>query len=366
MAAQAQEPLPPGAVVGILGGGQLGRMTAQAAAALGYRSHILCPEADAPATQVTPLATIAAYTDEAALREFAKAVDVVTYEFENVPFSAAETLARYVPVRPGPEILHICQNRLREKDFCTDAGVPTAPYAPVASQAELQDGVAKLGRPCVLKTAELGYDGKGQALIERETDLDGIWPRFSRAAATTGVVLEGFVDFRLEVSVIVARAMDGARQTYVPVENQHKDQILDQTIVPARVSARVADKAEGIARHLAEKMGLVGLLAIEMFVTADEQVLVNELAPRPHNSGHWTLDAAVTSQFEQTVRAIAGLPLGAPDRLCDAVMKNLLGDEVASAQAALADPNVKLHLYGKTEARPGRKMGHTTKLLRRG
>ena len=340
-------------------------MTAQAAAALGYRSHIFCPDADAPASQVTPLTTTAGYTDQAALREFAKAVDVVTYEFENVPFAAAETLARYVPVRPGPEVLHICQNRLREKDFCREAEVPTAPYAPISSLAELETQVAALGRPCVLKTAELGYDGKGQAMIGRDSDLEEIWAPFATAASTTGVILESFVDFRLEVSVIVARGLDGARQTYVPVENHHKNHILDQTIVPARVSPRVADKAEGIARHLAEKIGLTGLLAIEMFVTADERVLVNELAPRPHNSGHWTLDAAVTSQFEQTVRAIAGLPLGAPDRLCDAVMKNLLGDEAAAAQAALSDPNVKLHLYGKAEARPGRKMGHTTKLQRR-
>ena len=364
MSGTAPEALRPGAVIGILGGGQLGRMTAQAAAALGYRCHIFCPEPEAPATQVTPLATRADYTDEAALRSFAKAVDVVTYEFENVAVSAAETLARYVPVRPGPEVLRICQNRLREKDFCRDAEVPTAPYAPVASLAELQEQVEALGRPCVLKTAELGYDGKGQALIERDSDLKALWPRFAESAAAGGVILEGFIDFRLEVSVIVARGVEGARQTYVPVENQHKNHILDQTIVPARVSARVADKAEGIARHLAERIGLVGLLAIEMFVTADERVLVNELAPRPHNSGHWTLDAAVTSQFEQAVRAVAGLPLGAPERLCDAVMKNLLGDEAANAQAALADPNVKLHLYGKAEARPGRKMGHTTKLLR--
>ena len=364
MAGTAQAALRPGAVIGILGGGQLGRMTAQAAAALGYRSHIFSPEPEAPAMQVTPLATVADYTDEAALRNFAKAVEVVTYEFENVAFSAAETLARYVPVRPGPEVLHICQNRLREKDFCRDAEVPTAPYAPVTNLADLQERIAEFGRPCVLKTAELGYDGKGQVLIERDSDPEALWPRFAEAAAGGGVILEGFIDFRLEISLIVARGADGARQTYVPVENQHKNHILDQTIVPARVSARVADKAEGIARHLAEKIGLIGLLAIEMFVTPDEQVLVNELAPRPHNSGHWTLDAAVTSQFEQAVRAIAGLPLGAPERLCNAVMKNLLGDEVEAAQAALADPNVKLHLYGKSEARPGRKMGHTTKLIR--
>lgn len=358
-------PLSPGATIGILGGGQLGRMTAMAAAQLGYRSHIYCPEADAPATQVTSLTSIADYRDEAALADFAKAVDVVTYEFENVPFITAETLARLVPVHPSPEVLRICQNRLREKDFCRSADVPTTRFAAVLNARDLHDRVAEFGRPCVLKTAELGYDGKGQVAIERDTDLDAAWAKIAEAAATAGAVLEKFVDFHLEISVIVARGLDGARQTYVPVENHHKNHILDQTIVPARVSEKVADKAEGIARHLAEKIGLAGLLAIEMFVTADEQVLVNEMAPRPHNSGHWTLDAAVTSQFEQLVRAIAGLPLGAPDRLADAVMKNLLGEEAAAAQAAWSDPNEKLHLYGKDEARPGRKMGHTTRLIRR-
>ncbi len=365
MAGPTLKPLSPGATIGILGGGQLGRMTALAAAQLGYRCHIYCPEADAPATQVTSLTSIADYTDEAALADFAEAVDVVTYEFENVPFVAAATLAQHVPVRPGPEVLRICQNRLREKDFCRAAEVPTTRFAPIASARDLHERVAEFGRPCVLKTAELGYDGKGQISVDRDTDLDTAWAQVAEAAATTGVILEDFVDFRLEVSVIVARGLDGARRTYVPVENQHKNHILDQTIVPARISEKVADKAEGIARHLAEKIGLVGLLAIEMFITADERVLVNELAPRPHNSGHWTLDAAVTSQFEQVVRAIAGLPLGAADRLADAVMKNLLGEEAAAAQAAWSDPYVKLHLYGKGEARPGRKMGHTTKLIRR-
>ena len=357
--------LPPGAVIGILGGGQLGRMTALAAARLGYRCHIFCPEAQSPAAQVTPLATVADYADEAALMDFAKAVDVVTYEFENVPFAAADILSRHVPVRPDPKVLHVCQNRLREKDFCREGGVPTARYAEITDSGRLREAVAQLGRPCVLKTAELGYDGKGQVLIDKETDLDKVWADMARAAATVGVILEAFVDFRMEISVIVARGMDGARQTYVPVENQHKHHILDQTIVPARVPAKIADKAEGIARHLAERIDLVGLLAIEMFVTASDEVLVNELAPRPHNSGHWTLDACVTSQFEQVVRAVAGQPLGATDRLADAVMKNLIGDEVEGAQAALSDPNLKLHLYGKAEARPGRKMGHTTRLIRR-
>ncbi|RMD64225.1 MAG: 5-(carboxyamino)imidazole ribonucleotide synthase [Alphaproteobacteria bacterium] len=363
--ASLPRPLAPGAVIGILGGGQLGRMSALAAAQLGYRSHVFCPQADAPATQVTPLATRAAYDDREALIRFARAVDVVTYEFENIPFAAAETVAAYVPVHPAPSVLHICQNRLREKAFCTATGVPTARHAEITDVRSLHDAVAAMGRPCVLKTAELGYDGKGQVLITAETDLDAVWAEQGRAAATVGLILEAFIDFRMEISVIVARGADGARRTYVPVENQHRNHILDQTIVPARVPSRVADKAEGIARHLAEEIGLIGLLAIEMFVTTDDEVLVNELAPRPHNSGHWTLDACITSQFEQLVRAVAGLPLGATDRLADAVMKNLIGAEVEQAQAVLADPAVKLHLYGKSEVRPGRKMGHTTRIIQR-
>ncbi|MFQ5776162.1 MAG: 5-(carboxyamino)imidazole ribonucleotide synthase [Kiloniellaceae bacterium] len=365
MAEAARTALPPGAVIGILGGGQLGRMAAMAAAQLGYRCHVFCPEKDAPATQVTSRATIADYADRAALRRFAKAVDAVTFEFENIPVATAEYLAARVPVHPDAAVLHVCQNRLREKAFCRQAGVPTARFAEITDVQALRAAVAELRRPCVLKTAELGYDGKGQILIDKDSDLDGIWAEMSRAAATVGLILEGFVDFRLEISVIVARGADGARQTYVPVENQHKAHILDQSIVPARVPPRVVDKAEGIARHLAEQIDLVGLLAIEMFVTGDDEVLVNELAPRPHNSGHWTLDACVTSQFEQLLRAVAGLPLGSTERLADAVMKNLLGEDMARAHEALAEPRAKLHLYGKGEARPGRKMGHVTRLIPR-
>jgi len=268
-------------------------------------------------------------------------------------------------VRPRPEILRICQNRLREKDFCRSNEIPTAPYAKVADLQELRASLRKIGRPAILKTAELGYDGKGQVRLDPETTPEAVWPKLAEAAATTGVILEGFVDFKMEVSVIVARDVKGARQTYVPVENKHKHHILDQTLVPARLPERVSEKAEGVARHLAEALDLVGLLAIEMFVTADDQILVNELAPRPHNSGHWTLDACTTSQFEQLVRAVAGLPLGATERLADAVMQNLVGDAVETAQDALRDPRIKLHLYGKAEARPGRKMGHTTRLIPR-
>ncbi len=337
-------------------------MTAMAAAHLGYRSHIFCPDADAPATHVTSRTTIAAYEDEAALAAFAAAVDVVTIEFENIPLAPAEFLAARVPFHPSPAILAICQNRLREKEFCGKIGVPTTRYAAVNDAAALGAAVNELGRPCILKTAEMGYDGKGQVAITADTDIGAAWAGIAQAATGAGAILEQYIDFRLEISVIVARAADGARQTYVPVENQHKNHILDQTIVPARVTAKVVDKAEGIARHIAAEIGVVGVLAIEMFVTGDNEVLVNELAPRPHNSGHWTLDACVTSQFEQLVRAVTGLPLGSTERLADAVMKNLLGDDMGGAQSHLSDPRAKLHLYGKSEARPDRKMGHITRI----
>ncbi len=365
MTAEATEPLAPGAVIGILGGGQLGRMTALAAASLGYRCHIFCPEADAPAAQVTARSTVAPYGDEAALAGFAAAVDVVTFEFENIPLAAAEFLAGRVPVRPGPEVLKICQNRLREKDFCNACQVPTARYGEASGPEGLARVAREIGLPCVLKTCEMGYDGKGQVLIASEAELAAAWPKMAGSNPRAAGIVERFVDFDLEISVIVARGADGACRTYPAVENQHRDHILDRTIVPARISAKAAERAEAIALTLAQRLELVGLLAVEMFVTPEEEVLVNELAPRPHNSGHWTLDAALTSQFEQFVRAVAGLPLGATGRHADAVMKNLLGDEAGGWREILADPAAKLHLYGKAEARPGRKMGHVTRLTPR-
>ena len=359
------QPLAPGAVIGILGGGQLGRMTALAAARLGYRSHVFCPEAEAPATQVTDRHTQAAYDDKAALKRFAEAVDVATYEFENIPLAAAEAVAAAAALRPSAKVLSICQHRLKEKDFCRESGAPTTRYSEINGPEALARMQRDLGGPGVLKTATLGYDGKGQVPIGIDSDPAAAWAAMtggtSKAAGRLGI-LEAYVDFRLEISVIVARGADGLCRSYVPVENLHRDHILDQTIVPARISTAVADRAEGIARRLAERLELVGLLAVEMFVTADDEVLVNELAPRPHNSGHWTLDACVTSQFEQLLRAIVGLPLGSTERLADATMKNLLGDEAARWPEILAEPGAKLHLYGKAEARPGRKMGHVTRL----
>jgi 5-(carboxyamino)imidazole ribonucleotide synthase len=350
--------LPPGSTIGMLGGGQLGRMTALAAADLGYRIHVFCPEPDSPTAQVSATATVAAYDDEAALARFAESVDVVSYEFENVPDGTARFLAARRPVRPGPGALRVAQDRVVEKDFINHCGISTAPYRRVDSVAELEAAVAALGRPAVLKSTRLGYDGKGQVKIEVGTDLTLAW----RLMGSAHGIIEGFVDFTCEVSVIIARGLDGTVIPYPVVENRHANHILDVTIAPASVTRAQASEAEGIARALAHALDLVGLLAIEMFVTRDGRILVNELAPRPHNSGHWTMDACRTSQFEQFVRAIAGLPLGSIERHADAVMKNLIGDEVHNWPELAAEPGAKLHLYGKTAARPGRKMGHVVRL----
>jgi 5-(carboxyamino)imidazole ribonucleotide synthase len=348
----------PGRTIGILGGGQLGRMTVLAAARLGYRCHVFCPEPASPAALVTPFATIAAYEDHAALAAFAASVDVVTFEFENVPAGTAEFLAQMRPVRPGPEILRVAQDRLHEKDFLRSIDVATAPYREVASVAALKRAVPEIGPLAVLKTVRLGYDGKGQVMIGHDADLDAAW----RMMGAELGILEGFVDYGCEISVIVARGANGAWATYPPVENQHVNHILDTTIAPARIKPELAMRAEAIARHIAEKLDLVGLLAVEMFVTERGEILVNEIAPRPHNSGHWTIDACYTSQFEQLVRAISGLPLGSPERHSNAVMRNLIGADVERWREWLNDPLVKLHLYAKDAALPGRKMGHVTRL----
>jgi 5-(carboxyamino)imidazole ribonucleotide synthase len=352
--------LPPGSTIGILGGGQLGRMTALAAASLGYRSHIFTPERDSPGSQVTPLATIAEYHDEAALARFAGAVDIVTFEFENIPAQTVEHLAAIgCPVRPGPSVLRITQDRLLEKNFLRSIGVATAAYHDVDGLPELQAAVHDIGGLAVLKTVRMGYDGKGQVMIGPDTDLTEAWRRLGTSTA----ILEGFVDFTCELSVIVARTADGAEATYPAVENRHAHHILDTTTAPARIAPEVAERADAIARHIADRLDLVGVLAVEMFLLGNGELLVNELAPRPHNSGHWTIDACRTSQFEQLTRAVCGLPLGSTERHSDAVMKNLIGADVDTWRDWLDDPAVKLHLYGKAEARPGRKMGHATRLL---
>ncbi len=351
----------PGGTIGILGDGQLGRMIALAAARLGYRSVSFGPGEDSPAAQVSAESVVADYEDTGALGDFAERVDVVTVEFENVPASTADFLADRVPVRPSPSVLRIAQDRLREKDFLRAHDVPTVEYREVTGPEGLARAVRDLGTPSVLKTARLGYDGKGQTVIAADTDPAAAW----RDLAAPVGVLEAFVDFALEISVIVARGLDGGTAAYVPVENRHVRHILDTTIVPARIDERIAMQAEALARHIAEALDLVGIVAVEMFVTEDERLLVNEIAPRPHNSGHWTIDAAFTSQFEQTVRAVCGLPLGSPERHHDAVMRNLIGEAVGEWRRILSEPAAKLHLYGKKEVRPGRKMGHVTRLIAR-
>jgi 5-(carboxyamino)imidazole ribonucleotide synthase len=358
MSADKGQSFPPGATIGILGGGQLGRMTALAAARLGFRTHVFSPEHDAPAAQVTAVSTVAAYDDEEALAAFADDVDVVTFEFENIPDTAAEVLSSLKPTRPAPRILHICQQRLREKDFLSSIGVPVTRYRAVANADELDAAARAIGRPCILKSAQFGYDGKGQVRIAEDTGLADAW---ARMGGTLGI-LEAEVDFALEASVIIARGVDGRTALYPPVENRHRNHILDETIAPAHLSDATARQAEAIAQQIATELQLVGLLAVEMFVAGDGGILVNELAPRPHNSGHWTIDACVTSQFEQFVRAVCGLPLGSTAHHSDAAMKNLIGTEVNQWRDILADPDARLHLYGKAEARPGRKMGHVTRL----
>ena len=356
-------PLTPGATIGIVGGGQLGRMSALAAARLGYRCHILTPEADCPAALVSAAITLGDYEDRAALEAFAAAVDVITFEFENVSAAGLDLLASRKPVRPGPEILRISQDRAAEKSFLNGIGIATAPWRAVNSLAELQQAADELGLPAILKTTRLGYDGKGQAALRSAGDLA---PAFKRLAPKP-LVQEGFVDFACEISVIVARGADGGIASFDPVENRHRDHILDLTLAPAGIPTQTAATATEVARHIAEGLGLVGLLAVEMFVTADNRVVVNEIAPRPHNSGHWTIDACGASQFELHIRAVAGLPLLPATRHSDAVMKNLVGpDEIALWPQILATPGLIGHHYGKTDARPGRKMGHVTRLFPRG
>ena len=359
--------LPPNSTIGIIGGGQLGRMSALAAARLGFRCHVLTPERDGPAAQVSAACTVGEYEDPAALRRFAEAVDVITFEFENVSASGLELLQSIRPVRPDPTVLRISQDRVAEKTFLRDSGVPTAPWRAVGSRAELDAAVAAVGLPAVLKTTRLGYDGKGQAVLREAGALDAAW----EALAPKPLVLEGFVNYACEVSVVVARGVDGAGSLFDVVENRHRDGILDVTIAPARVARATAAEAARVAWRVAEALDLVGVLAVEMFVEQEGdrggRVLVNEIAPRPHNSGHWTIDACPCSQFELHMRAVTGMPLPPGLRHADAVMKNLVGpDEVALWPAITSTPRLIPHLYGKAEARPGRKMGHVTRLFPRG
>ena len=355
--------LPPNATIGLVGGGQLGRMSALAAARLGYRCHILTREEDSPAAQVSHAVTVSDYEDPVSLRAFAGAVNVISFEFENVSAEGLDLLASLKPVRPAPSILRISQDRIAEKSFLNGAGVATAPWRVVETLAELQAAVAELGLPSVLKTTRLGYDGKGQAMLRSPEDLA---PAFERQSPKP-LILEGFVDFAREISVVIARGADGSVSAFDTVENRHRDHILDITLAPARISAEVDEAAQRIASDVASALDLVGLLAVEMFVDRDGRVLANEVAPRPHNSGHWTIDACPMSQFEAHIRAIAGLPLPPAVRHSDAVMKNLVGPaEAALWSAIVASPGLIPHHYGKEEARPGRKIGHVTRLFPKG
>ena len=348
--------IPPGSTIGIIGGGQLGRMSSMAAAQMGYLVHIYTPEKDAPASHVSSKTTVADYTDRKALEAFAKSVDVVTFEFENIPHESLELLESFVAVYPSPHVLRICRNRLREKNFVNSLGIGTAPFRAVTDVQSLQDAIDVLGVPSILKTTELGYDGKGQVKILDPKEAKQAWDSLK----THEAVLEGFVDFTMEISVIVARSVRNETKAYIPVQNIHKNHILHRTIVPAKIEKSLSDKALSIAAKIADGIDLRGILAVEMFVTGDGDVLVNELAPRPHNSGHWSLDASVTSQFEQHIRAVCGLPLGDTSPVCESEMLNLIGDDVLQWQEHLKDPKAKLHLYGKRETREGRKMGHVT------
>jgi 5-(carboxyamino)imidazole ribonucleotide synthase len=354
-------PILPGAVVGVLGSGQLGRMFAIAARQMGYRVHTFSPETDTPTGQVADVEITAAYDDLDAIRDFAENVHVLTFEFENVPAVAVEAAAHFAPVRPSGSVLHIAQHRLREKSFLQQNGFPVAPFRPVNSLEDLRSAIEQIGCPAILKTAVSGYDGKGQVTLTKLSDAEGAFA----ATGSQEKILEAFIDFELEFSIVAARGQDGTFSDWGLIENTHRDHILDLSFAPARVPQTTTVQALEIAKSLLEMLDVVGVLCIEFFLSRD-RVFINELAPRPHNSGHLTINAALTSQFEQQLRAVCGLPLGATDFLTPAAMANLLGDLWQEGEpnwsAVAACPDVKLHLYGKDQVRPRRKMGHLTAL----
>ena len=355
-------PVVPGSTIGVLGGGQLGRMFAIAARRLGYRVHTLAPGHDTPTGQIADLEISAVYDNLDAVRRFAKGVDVVTFEFENVPATAAAAAEEHALVRPSGRALFIAQHRIREKTFLAEQRLPVTPFAPVRSQAELAAAVESIGCPAVLKTAAFGYDGKGQAPLMTPADARTAWDALGRQEA----ILEAFIDLDREISVIGARGVEDQRSHFGPIENTHRHHILDVSVAPASVAASLAAEAVDVTSCVMEALDFVGILCIEFFVARDGQLLINEVAPRPHNSGHLTFDACRTSQFEQQLRAICGLPLGSPEMLQPAAMANLLGDLWEAGEpnwaAALECSAVKLHLYGKRTPRPRRKMGHLTAL----
>jgi 5-(carboxyamino)imidazole ribonucleotide synthase len=356
------KPVLPGATIGVLGSGQLGRMFTIAARRMGYRVHTYSPDSDTPTGQVADVEVTAAYDDLDQVCAFSRQVSVVTFEFENVPAATAAAAERCAPVRPGGAILHTTQQRIREKAFLKAAGLPLTPYREVRSLDDLKQALGELGTPAVLKSASFGYDGKGQFTIQAPDQVEAAWAAVGREEA----VLEAFIDFACEVSVVGARSAAGDFVHWGAIENQHSRHILDVSIGPARIPEKVARDAVEIARVVLEKLEVVGVLCVEFFVTRNGGLLINELAPRPHNSGHLTIDACITSQFEQQLRAVCGLPLGSTEMIRPAAMANVLGDLWMESEpcwsSALTLPEIKLHLYGKMEPRPGRKMGHLTAL----
>lgn len=367
MSAWVQTPVIPGATIGILGSGQLGRMLALAAARLGLKAHIYAPD-PGPGFDVAARHTLGAYEDEAALAAFAESVAVVTYEFENVPAQSAAVLAARRAVLPPPPALAATQDRLVEKEFLRRLGIPTASFLPVDDAGALARAAAQLGRPSILKTRCFGYDGKGQAMVREGADLAAVY----RSIGGQPAILEGVVPFAREVSVIAARGVDGSFAAWDVCENEHENHILSLTRAPARIRPETAAAAVAMTQKIMDALAYVGVIAVEMFVVeeaepgVDKEILVvNEIAPRVHNSGHWTIDAAVTSQFEQHVRAICGWPLGSTRRYGEVEMRNLIGEEANRWRDILGDSGAALHLYGKHEARPGRKMGHVTRIVGR-
>ena len=350
----------PGGTIGVLGGGQLGRMMALAARRMGYRVHTISPDSDTPTGQVADLEIPADYDDIDAIRAFARGVDVVTFEFENVSTAAADAAAEFAPVRPSGSSLHITQQRAREKAFLADRGFPVAPFTRVQSMDEFAVALGTVGLPAIVKTAAFGYDGKGQHRIESIERAEEVWGLVGHQEA----ILERLIDFSCEISVVAARGLDGAVVDYGAIENRHVNHVLDLSISPARVPAAVAAEASALTRRIIDELGYVGVLCVEFFVTNDQRLLVNEIAPRPHNSGHLTIEACATSQFEQQVRAVCGLPLGSTEQARPAAMVNLLGDIWTNGEpdweAAMSTPGAALHLYGKGDPRAGRKMGHIT------
>ena len=353
------EALTRGATIGILGGGQLGRMLSVAASRLGFKTHIYEPSTNPPAGQVADCVTTAGYEDAEALAAFAASVDVITYEFENIPTAALDLLESHRPIRPGREALRISQDRLTEKNFLQELGLKTAPFADITDQASLDTALADIGAPAILKTRRFGYDGKGQARIKTLNDA----PQALADMAGASAILEGFINFSHEVSVIAARGVNGDVSCYDPGENVHKDGILDTTTVPAKLSAGQRMDAVLLVANILNKLDYVGVMGVELFVTP-QGLVVNEIAPRVHNSGHWTQNGCTVDQFEQHIRAVVGWPLGDGQRHSDVVMENLIGDDMDRVPELAKEADCAIHLYGKDEVKPGRKMGHVNRIVR--